>query len=77
MSSVTEVGMDGASGKVQRTERLAVGEREVRWSARRKEGVVMRLLRGESRTCWPGRPVSLRGGSRLGVRSSWSLGVRG
>src|ERR1039458_9171887 len=48
MSSVTEVGMDGASGEVQRTERRAVGEREVRWSARRKEGVVMRLLRGES-----------------------------
>lgn len=48
MSSVTEVGMDGASGNVQRTEQRAVGEREVRWSARRKEGVVMRLLRGES-----------------------------
>ena len=48
MSGVTEVGMDGASGEVQRTEQRAVGEREVRWSARRKEGVVMRLLRGES-----------------------------
>src|ERR1035437_8210979 len=48
MSSVTEVGMDGAGEDVQRTERRAVGEREVRWSARRKEGVVMRLLRGES-----------------------------
>jgi len=32
----------------QRSEARAVGEREVRWSARRKEGVVMRLLRGES-----------------------------
>jgi transposase len=48
MSSVTEVGMDGAPEPFQRTERRAVGEREVRWSARRKEGVVMRLLRGES-----------------------------
>jgi len=48
MSSVREVGMDGGSGDVQRTEQRAVGEREVRWSARRKEGVVMRLLRGES-----------------------------
>ena len=48
MSSVSEVGMDGGSGEVQRTEQRAVGEREVRWSARRKEGVVMRLLRGES-----------------------------
>lgn len=48
MSSVMEVGMDGAGEDVQRTEQRAVGEREVRWSARRKEGVVMRLLRGES-----------------------------
>jgi transposase len=49
MSRVTEAGMDGAlEGDVQRAEQRAVGEREVRWSARRKEGVVMRLLRGES-----------------------------
>ena len=49
MSRVTEAGMDGAlEGDVQRMEQRAVGEREVRWSARRKEGVVMRLLRGES-----------------------------
>ena len=48
MSRVTEAGMDGAWEDVQRTEQRAVGEREVRWSARRKEGVVMRLLRGES-----------------------------
>jgi hypothetical protein len=40
--------MDGAQEDIQRTEQRAVGEREVRWSARRKEGVVMRLLRGES-----------------------------
>jgi len=41
--------MDGASEEdVQRVEQRAVGERETRWSARRKEGVVMRLLRGES-----------------------------
>jgi transposase len=48
MSRVTEVGMDGAQEDIQRTKQRAVGEREVRWSARRKEGVVMRLLRGES-----------------------------
>jgi len=48
MSRVTEAGMDGAQEDVQRTKQRAVGEREVRWSARRKEGVVMRLLRGES-----------------------------
>jgi transposase len=48
MSRVTEAGMDGAQEDIQRTKQRAVGEREVRWSARRKEGVVMRLLRGES-----------------------------
>src|SRR5664280_1797469 len=48
MSRVTEAGMDGAQEDVQRVEQRAVGERETRWSARRKEGVVMRLLRGES-----------------------------
>ena len=32
----------------QRAERAAEGKPEVRWSARRKEEVVMRLLRGES-----------------------------
>ena len=49
MSRVTEAGMDkGAQEEVQRAQQRAVGERETRWSARRKEGVVMRLLRGES-----------------------------
>ena len=49
MSRVTEVGMDeGEREGIQRVEQRAVGERETRWSARRKEGVVMRLLRGES-----------------------------
>jgi hypothetical protein len=37
MSNVTEVGMDGAPEPFQRTERRAVGEREVRWSARSGE----------------------------------------
>ena len=48
MSRVTEVGMEEAPEGDQRTQRRAGGEREVRWSTRRKEGVVMRLLRGES-----------------------------
>jgi transposase len=48
MSRVMEPGMDGAREDVQRMEQRAVGEREVRWSARRKEGLVVRLLRGES-----------------------------
>ena len=36
------------TGGEQRTGSAAEGKREVRWSARRKEEVVMRLLRGES-----------------------------
>jgi len=49
MSSVREAGMAGAdegSSSVRSDEPEA--RNEVRWSARRKEGVVMRLLRGES-----------------------------
>jgi hypothetical protein len=38
---------EGSRGD-QRTGSAAAGKREVRWSARRKEEVVMRLLRGES-----------------------------
>ena len=44
MSDVREVRMESD----QRAERAAGGKREVRWSARRKEGVVLRRLRGES-----------------------------
>jgi transposase len=44
MSGVMEAGMGGE----QRAERAAGGKREVRWSVRRKEEVVRRLLRGES-----------------------------
>ena len=43
MSGVREVCVEG-----QRAERAAGGKREVRWSVRRKEEVVLRLLRGES-----------------------------
>jgi transposase len=48
MSGIGEVRVQGVEGEAQRTEARAGGEREVRWSARRKEGVVLRLLRGES-----------------------------
>ena len=48
MSGSGEVWMQESEGEVQRSEARAGGEREVRWSARRKEGVVLRLLRGES-----------------------------
>jgi transposase len=80
MSRVTEAGMDGAQEDVQRVEQRAVGEREVRWSARRKEGVVMRLLRGESldllarETGQPAGRISawreeFRAGGREGLKS--------
>ena len=35
MSSVTEVGMEGAPEDIQRTEQRAGGEREVRWMSGR------------------------------------------
>ena len=44
MSGSVREGME----KDQRIEARAVGEREMRWSVRRKEEVVLRLLRGES-----------------------------
>ncbi len=49
MSSVTEAGMAGADeGCSSARSDEPEARSEVRWSARRKEGVVMRLLRGES-----------------------------
>ena len=50
MSRVTEVGMEDVEGQGRSSARSDEPEArsEVRWSARRKEGVVMRLLRGES-----------------------------
>jgi len=49
MSGVMEAGMDGSEGsRSGAPEGRPEGGREVRWSARRKEGVVLRLLRGES-----------------------------
>ncbi len=49
MSRVTEAGMEEGQGQGSgaRSEEPEARS-EVRWSARRKEGVVMRLLRGES-----------------------------
>ncbi len=49
MSRVTETGMAGAAeGSSSARSDEPEARSEVRWSARRKEGVVMRLLRGES-----------------------------
>lgn len=51
MSATTEDRVSASNGSAsddQRTERAAEGKREVRWSSRRKEELVLRLLRGES-----------------------------
>ena len=51
MSATTEDRVSASNGSAsddQRTERAAAGKREVRWSSRRKEELVLRLLRGES-----------------------------
>ena len=49
MSGVMESGMDnGKQLRCGAPDGRPEGGREVRWSARRKEGVVLRLLRGES-----------------------------
>lgn len=49
MSGVMESGMeDGKQGRSSAPDGRPQGGREVRWSARRKEAVVLRLLRGES-----------------------------
>src|SRR3954453_23940565 len=49
MSGVVEAGMDGSEGsRSGAPDGRPEGGGEVRWSARRKEGVVLRLLRGES-----------------------------
>ena len=51
MSGVMEARMDGGKeAALGRVEASPAGRRETRWSARRKEEVVLRLLRGESAT---------------------------
>jgi hypothetical protein len=67
MSSVMESGMEDVSGS-----RFGVpdgrpeGGREVRWSARRKEEVVLRLLRGETLDA-----LARESGQAAGTISSW------
>lgn len=62
MSRVTEAGMDGAQEDI---------ERETRWSARRKEEAVMRLLRGESLDL-----LARDSGQPAGAISTWRRGAR-
>ena len=50
----------------QRAGRAAVGKREVRWSARRKEEVVLRPLRGESLDS-----LARESGQAAGTISGW------
>src|SRR4249920_1588002 len=48
MSDVREAGMDGSGSRSGAASGEPEASREVRWSARRKEQLVLRLLRGES-----------------------------
>ena len=77
MSGVREVGMGRRSGL---RSGAASGEpeasREVRWSARRKEQVVLRLLRGESLDLLARETGQPAGRIAAGGRSSCRLAVR-
>ena len=67
MSGVMEAGMDGGKGSgLERGEASPGGRRETRWSARRKEEVVLRLLRGESLDL-----LARETGQPAGVISRW------
>src|SRR5215212_2272394 len=71
MSGVMEGGMEGRGGHVGRVRSGAPdgrpeGGREVRWSARRKEEVVLRLLRGESLDA-----LARESGQAAGTISGW------
>src|SRR4051794_6419221 len=71
MSGVMEGRMEGSGGEVERPRSGAPdgrpeGGREVRWSARRKEEVVLRLLRGESLDA-----LARETGQAAGAISSW------
>jgi transposase len=71
MSGVMEGRMDGSGGEGRSVRSGAPdgrpeGGREVRWSARRKEDVVLRLLRGESLDA-----LARETGQAAGTISSW------
>jgi hypothetical protein len=72
MSGVMETGMDrGKDSALERGEASPVGRRETRWSARRKEEVVLRLLRGESLDLLARETGQPAGRISAGARSSW------
>lgn len=67
MSGVMEAGMDEGKGSgLERGEASPGGRRETRWSARRKEEVVLRLLRGEALDL-----LAREIGQPAGVLSGW------
>ena len=67
MSGVMEGRMDdGRRGGSSAPDGRPEGEREVRWSARRKEEVVLRLLRGESLDA-----LARETGQAAGTLSAW------
>ena len=77
MSGVMETGMEGGQGsRSGAPDGRPEGGREVRWSARRKEAVVLRLLRGEALDALARETGSPRARSARGVRSSWRPAVR-
>ena len=79
MSGVVEVGMDGGDegSRSSAPDGRPEGGREVRWSARRKEAVVLRLLRGEPLDVLARRVAAWRRGrSARGVRSFWPPAAR-
>ena len=67
MSSVTEGRMEeGQEGRSSARSDEPQARSEVRWSARRKEGVVLRLLRGESLDL-----LARESGQAAGTISGW------
>lgn len=67
MSGVMEAGMDGSEGsRSGAPDGRPEGGREVRWSARRKEEVVLRLMRGEGLDA-----LARETGQAAGTISAW------
>ena len=78
MSGIQEVGMEEASARRSGARSDEPEARsEVRWSARRKEGVVLRLLRGEGLDALARETGQPQAGSPPGVRSSLPRAGRG
>ena len=77
MSRVTEGRMEQGRGHSGARSDEPEARSEVRWSARRKEEVVLRLLRGESLDLLARETGQAAARSARGGRSSWPLAGRG